>query len=75
MPWVIAKIQGSFLGLMPKPLLTMDQVKSLRTDNVIQEPAMKLEDLGVVPTTMGAILPRYLACYKRGGRFGNKKTA
>lgn len=74
-PWAVAKIQGAFLGLMPKPLLTADQVRSLKTDNIIQEPAMKLEDLGVVPTSMGAILPRYLACYKRGGRFGNKKTA
>ena len=74
-PWTIAKIQGIFLGLMPKPLLTADQVRSLRTDNIVEEPAMKLEDLGVSPTPMGAILPRYLSCYKRGGRFANKKTA
>jgi NADH dehydrogenase len=74
-PWTVARIQGTFLGLMPKPLLTADQVRSLKTDNIIEEPAKKLEDLGVIPTAMAAVLPRYLACYKRGGRFANKKTA
>lgn len=75
LPWGIAKIQGAVFGLMPKPFLTLDQVKSLRFDNVMTAGAQGLADLGVEPTAMGTILPEYLICYRRGGRFANKKTA
>ena len=74
-PWSIAKIQGILFGLMPKPILTLDQVKSLKSDNIVEEPALKLEDMGVQPTPMNAILPQYLSCYRKGGRFSNKKAA
>lgn len=74
-PWGIAKVQGFFLGLMPKPLLTVDQVRSLKTDTVMSKEALSLSDLGVEPTAMMTIIPKYLSCYKKGGRFGNKKTA
>jgi len=74
-PWTIAKIQGITLGLLPKPPLTLDQVRSLKTDNIVNEDALKLTDLGVTPTAMGSILPQYLKCYKRGGRFAHKKAA
>ena len=71
-PWVVAKIQGTILGLLPKPLLTRDQVKSLQSDNVMDEDAVGLKELGVEPTAMRIILPRYLSNFKRGGRFGEK---
>lgn len=74
-PWMVAKIQGLVFGMMPKPLLTLDQVKSLKTDNILSEKSLRLENLGVTPTAMQTILPTYLACYKRGGRFANKKSA
>ena len=68
-PWFAAKMQGLILGLMPKPLLTCDQVKTLKTDNVIDENALKLSDLGVETTAMCTILPRYLSNFKKGGPF------
>lgn len=74
-PWALASIQGAFFSLMPKPILTRDQVTSLKTDNVISDGAKTLKDLGVESTAMTTILPKYLACYKQGGRFGDKKTA
>ncbi|HPD82336.1 MAG: complex I NDUFA9 subunit family protein [Alphaproteobacteria bacterium] len=73
--WVEAKIQGFFMGLMPKPLLTMDQVRSLKTDSIIDENAQTLLDLGIYPTAMSSIIPQYLSCYRRGGRFADKKCA
>jgi NADH dehydrogenase len=73
-PWTMAKIQGAILSLAPKPLLTKDQVISLQSDNIIQNGDKTLDDLGIKPTAMETILPRYLSCYKKGGRFGNKKT-
>jgi len=73
-PWAVAKMQGFVMGMLPKPPLTMDQVRSLKTDNIVKEDALKLTDLGVTPTAMGSILPQYLKCYKRGGRFADKNT-
>jgi NADH dehydrogenase len=74
-PWPIARIQGTILGLLPKPPLTLDQVRSLKKDNIVKEGERGFDDLGISPTAMETILPLYLACYKRGGRFSNKKTA
>ena len=75
LPWAVAKMQGMVLGLMPKPLLTLDQVRSLKFDNIKDEQSAGLKELGVTPTAMGVILPRYLSNFKRGGRFANKKQA
>lgn len=75
LPWGIAKLQGSLMGLLPSPLLTADQVESLKTDNVSDGDLGNLADLGVSPTPMAAILPSYLARYRPGGRFGDKKRA
>ena len=75
LPFGLAKIQAFFMGLAPKPMLTMDQVESLKTDNVISTEALTLSDLNVSPTAMDIILPTYLVCYKRGGLIGNKKEA
>lgn len=74
-PWGIAGIQGAVLGLLPNPLLTADQVKSLKTDSVVAVDAKTFRDLGLTPTGMDAILPSYLGRYRPGGRFGDKKRA
>ncbi len=75
LPWGVAKIQGCFMGLLPKPPLTADQVESLKTDNVVSNGANTLADLGVSPTSLDVVLPTYLARFKPGGRFGDKKRA
>ncbi len=75
LPWGIAKIQGGLMSLLPKPLLTADQVETLKTDNVVQGEALTLNDLGLSPTLLDAILPTYLERYRPGGRFGDKKRA
>ncbi|GJL85664.1 MAG: 3-beta-hydroxy-Delta(5)-steroid dehydrogenase [Micavibrio sp.] len=74
-PWAIAKIQAFFMGLFPNPLLTCDQVESLKTDYIVSEKAQGFEDLGVQPKAMGLILPRYLKHYRAGGRFAGAKCA
>lgn len=75
LPWGLAKLQGSILGLLPSPLLTADQVESLKTDNLVSPGALSFRDLALAPTGMDAILPTYLARYRPGGRFGDKKRA
>ncbi len=66
-PWKIAKIQGAIMGLLPNPPLTLDQVKSLKTDNIIDGDEKTLNDLNIKPTAMDSILPSYLITYRRGG--------
>jgi len=71
----LSKLQATFLSLLPKPLLTRDQVESLKTHNVVSDAALKLEDLDITPTALDLILPKYLIRYRRGGRFGDKMSA
>ncbi len=75
LPWGLAKIQGHVMGALPSPLLTADQVESLKTDTVVTPQALGLKDLGISPTAMEIVLPTYLARYRPGGRFGDKKRA
>jgi len=65
LPWTIAKIQAFFMGILPNPPLTLDQIKSLKTDNIVSDTAMGLPDLNVKPTSMDAILPSYLGRFKK----------
>lgn len=69
-PFFVGDIMGAVLGLAPQPLLTRDQMRSLRTDNVITQGAHGLGDLGVQATALEAILPTYMYRYRRGGRLG-----
>ncbi len=68
LPFWVADFQARFLELLPKPLLTRDQVKLLKRDNVVGTRAPGLADLGIAPTSVDAILPAYLARYRRAGR-------
>ncbi len=75
MPWVLARIKAAFLGMLPVPPLTNDQVTSLQTDSVVGAGALTLSDLGITPTAADTILPSYLDRYRPGGRFAEKKRA
>jgi uncharacterized protein YbjT (DUF2867 family) len=75
LPYKAAKIEAFFLQMLPKPLLTMDQVESLKTDNVVADKALKLTDLWLKPTGLEQILPSYMETYCRGGKFSDKKRA
>ena len=55
--------------LVPNRLLTADQVKSLRVDNVVAAGARGLADLGIAPTPAGAILPDYLWRFRPSGQY------
>jgi len=74
-PWSLAEVQGKVLGMLPAPLLTLDQVKQLRIDNVVADDAPTLRDLGIAPTAAEAVLPSYLERFRRGGRFAGRRLA
>jgi len=71
----LAKVQASVFSLMPTPILTPDQVESLKTNNIVGKDALDLAALGVQPTAMRSILPTYLNRYQPGGRFAKIKKA
>ncbi|NIA67948.1 complex I NDUFA9 subunit family protein [Pelagibius litoralis] len=73
LPFGIARLQAAFLELLPVPPLTRDQVTLLRSDNVVSEGALTLQDLGIEATTVESIIPTYLDQYRVGGRFADRK--
>jgi NADH dehydrogenase len=74
MPWWLANLQASILGLLPNPLLTRDQVMQLREHNIVSDNAENegrtLADIGIrPPQALGTILPSYLWRYRAAGQF------
>jgi hypothetical protein len=74
-PFWLAKLQAAVLQLLPKPPLTIDQVRLLETDNVVSEEAKRakrtLEGLGIEPVAIAAVVPAYLEQYRPRGQFSN----
>lgn len=68
MPYGLAKVQATFLSALPKPLLTCDQVESLKTDNVVTPGAKGLDAFNIQPKALDLILPGYLERYRAGGQ-------
>jgi uncharacterized protein YbjT (DUF2867 family) len=79
LPFSVARIQASVLQLLPKPLLTVDQVELLKSDNVVSEAAIAdgrtLEGLGIEGRTLMAILPTYLERFREHGQYDANRTA
>ena len=72
-PFWLAKLQAAFLQWLPKPPLTIDQVRLLQSDNVVSEAATKagrtLEGLGIEPVAVAAVVPDYLEQFRPRGQF------
>lgn len=73
LPFFAASFKAGFLELLPKPILTKDQVTLLKSDNVVSDAAAKdgrvLENLGVRPTAIETVVPSYLYRYRKAGQF------
>jgi NADH dehydrogenase len=67
LPFWLAGAEAFFLEWLPKPVLTRDQVRQLRTDNIVAPNAAGFTDLGLAPTALEVIVPTYLHRYRRGG--------
>jgi uncharacterized protein YbjT (DUF2867 family) len=72
-PFAIAKVLGSVLGLAPKPQLTADQVELLKSDNVVSAAAKDegrdLAGLGISARSYATIVPTYLFRFRKEGQF------
>lgn len=72
MPFGIAALKAMFLQLLPNPLLTVDQVRLLKKDNVVSTTVAGLADLGITPTSAEAVVPSYLWRYRAKGEYADQ---
>jgi NADH dehydrogenase len=75
LPFLLASWKALFLQLMPNPLLTPDQVRLLKHDNVVGKTVAGLSDLGIAPTSVEAVVPSYLWRYRAKGEFAEDAPA
>ena len=68
-PFLFAKFQAKILQLLPKPLLTTDQVEMLKYDNIVTNKYPTLKDLKINPKTIESVLPNYIWRFRKGGQF------
>ena len=72
-------MQAAVLGMLPNPLLTQDQLKQLKNDNIVSSQAEQdgrtLSGIGISPQSTAAIVPTYLWRHRVAGQFGRKSAA
>lgn len=76
-PFFAARIMAGVLDiakfvsfqLFPNHILTRDQLKNLRRDNVVSEGAKGFDDLGIEPATLESVLPDYLWKFRPAGQY------
>ncbi|WP_170765447.1 complex I NDUFA9 subunit family protein [Ruegeria lacuscaerulensis] len=77
MPFFAARIMAGVLDivkfvsfqLFPNHILTRDQLKNLRRDNVVTEGARGFAELGIEPATLESVLPDYLWKFRPAGQY------
>ena len=73
LPFGLASLAAAFLQLLPNPMLTIDQVRLLKKDNVASPTAAGLSDLGITPTSVEAVVPSYLWRYRAKGEYADSQ--
>ncbi|MBV9538850.1 MAG: complex I NDUFA9 subunit family protein, partial [Acidisphaera sp.] len=66
-PMGLARLQAGIAERLPGKPLTRDQLLLLARDNVVAADAPGLDALGVVPTPVELLMPRFLVRYRPGG--------
>jgi NADH dehydrogenase len=66
-PMNIARLQASVMERLPGKPLTRDQLLMLTRDNVTSPGMPGLDELGITPTSIDLVVPRYLARFRPGG--------
>jgi uncharacterized protein YbjT (DUF2867 family) len=75
MAWGFDLLQRASFGIFKNGVVTSDQVKSLDTDNIVSGDHRTFSDIGIVPTSLDAVLPEYLWCYRPSGQFSAIKDS
>lgn len=72
---VLGAAQALTLGLFHNSILTSDQVRSLKYDNIVSADAKGFADLGIEPESMEAVLPTYLWRFRPSGQYAAIKDS
>ena len=56
--------------MLPKPILTVDQVELLKYDNIVSGNYPTLKDLNIRGQTISSVLPKYIYRFRTHGQFG-----
>ena len=74
MPLPLAQLSAKFFQLFPKPLLTEDQLRLLKYDNVLSGKYKTNTEIGVPSTKLFSDeLTKYSFMWREGGQFSTKK--
>ena len=74
MPLPIAEISARFFEIMPKPILTRDQLKLLKYDNVVSGKYKTNSDIGVPSVKyFDQEVKKYCYMWREGGQFSTEK--
>ena len=74
LPFFLANISARLFQLFPKPLLTVDQLRLLKYDNVPSNRYQTNSDLGVPSTKLfDQEVEKYCYMWREGGQFSTKK--
>ena len=74
LPFFVAKISANLFQLFPKPLLTLDQLKLLKYDNITSGKYQTNADIGVPSTRVfNSEVEKYSYMWREGGQFSTKK--
>jgi len=72
---ILDGVQAATLGLFNNGLVTRDQVRNLKRDNVVTPGAAGLDTLGITPTALDAVLQEYLWRYRPSGQYAAIKES
>ena len=74
MPLPLAQVSARFFEIMPKPILTRDQLKLLRYDNVLSGKYKSNSDIGVPSLRFfDEEVKKYCYMWREGGQFSTEK--
>jgi len=68
-PFGVASFAASIANITPFAPITPDQVRLLKSDNVMTKGALGLHDLAIEPDSLEAILPTYIWRFRPQGQF------
>ena len=74
LPFFLANISANLFQLLPKPLLTVDQLKLLKYDNILSKKHQTNSDIGIPSLRIfEQEVEKYCYMWREGGQFSTKK--
>ena len=78
LPTFVGRLLAFPMGILPKPLVTGEQITLMQIDNLVSADAAKdkrtLQGIGIVPRPLDAVLPSYIWRFSPNGQF-DRQTA